>query len=174
MSATLTAKLEERIDDSTLRRVREEVAETDGSHVPSSTAPTPSGWFSRFVEYNVAKRVGQRHLLKLAAHRGRVTEAWRELPERMHLVANQTKLIMELVDDFRSGKYRKIPWRSLAIGAAALLYVASPLDVIPDVLMGLGVLDDIMVAALAARLMRDDLTAYCKFKGYPVEDYFPS
>src|ERR1700755_1958933 len=105
MSATLTAKLEERIDDTTLQRVREEVSEADGG-APHSTAPSPAGWFGRFLEDTVARSVGQRHLLKLAAHRGRVSDAWRELPERMHLVANPTKLIFEVAEDFGRGKYR--------------------------------------------------------------------
>jgi uncharacterized membrane protein YkvA (DUF1232 family) len=174
MSSTLTAKLEERIDDTTRRRVRESIDEDDRGNMPESTALEPKTRLSRFLENAVAKRLGHRHLVKLAANRGRVTAAWRELPDRMHLAANQTKLMMELVDDFRAGTYRKIPWRSLAVGAAAILYVANPADVLPDMLVGLGVLDDIAVAALAARVLRKDLMAYCKFKGYAVEDYFPA
>ncbi|HKU43060.1 MAG TPA: DUF1232 domain-containing protein [Polyangiales bacterium] len=172
MSTTLTANLEERIDDTTLRRVREEVAGHDAQAV--STAATSKGWLSRWFENSIAQRIGQRHLATLAAERGRVTEAWKELPQRMHLVANQTRLMLELVDDFRSGKYRKIPWHSLAIGAAAILYTANPVDVIPDAIVGIGVLDDVLVAALAARVLRNDLRAYCEFKGYRVEDYFPA
>jgi uncharacterized membrane protein YkvA (DUF1232 family) len=174
MTSTLTAKLEERIDDSTIRHVRESIEEDTGGSLPESTAPEPKTRLSRFLENAVAKRLGHRHLLKLAANRGRVTAAWRELPDRMHLAANQTKLMMELVDDFRSGTYRKIPWHSLAVGAAAILYVASPADVLPDMLMGLGLLDDIAVAALAARVLRKDLVTYCEFKGYAVDNYFPA
>jgi uncharacterized membrane protein YkvA (DUF1232 family) len=139
-----------------------------------AAAAAPRGVVARFVEDTLAKRLGQRHLVKLALDGGRVTKAWRELPDRMHLVANQTKLVMELVDDFRSGAYRKIPWLSLAVGAAAVLYAASPADVVPDVIVGLGMLDDIEVAALAVRFLRNDLKAYCEFKGYRVEDYFPA
>lgn len=172
MSATLTANLEERIDDNTLRRVQEQVAAHDAEHLPESTAPLPKQRLSRFLEEHVAKRLGHRHLVKLASERGRVTEAWHELPERMHRVANQTKLMMELIDDYRSGTYRKIPWHSLAVGAAAILYVANPADVLPEALLGIGMLDDIAVAALAARVLRKDLKEYCSFKGYTTSDYF--
>jgi len=171
---TLTAKIEERIDDTTRNRVREEIAHAPQASAPESTAPEPSGVFARFLENSVAKRLGHRELVKLAANRGRVAAAWRALPERMHLVANQTKLMMELVDDFRSGSYRKVPWRSLAVGVAAILYVANPADLLPDVLAGLGVLDDVAVVAFAARVMRSDLVEYCNFKGYSVDEYFPS
>jgi uncharacterized membrane protein YkvA (DUF1232 family) len=173
MSATLTANLEERIDDATRQRVTEQVAVSEAEHLPESTAPLPKTRFSRFLEETVAKRIGHRHLVKLTMERGRVSAAWRELPDRMHMVANQTRLMMELIDDYRAGQYRKIPWHSLAVGAAAILYVANPADVLPEALLGIGLLDDIAVAALAARVLRRDLKAYCEFKGYDVSDYFP-
>ena len=34
----------------------------------SNDAPQPSGRLSRFLETTVAKRLGQRHLVRLAAH----------------------------------------------------------------------------------------------------------
>lgn len=174
MSAPLTASLEERIDNTTLQHVRAEVADANNPKIPESTATLPAGRISRFLEETVAKRFGHRHLVKLAKQRGRVTTAWKELPERMHQVANQTKLMLELVDDFRDGTYRKVPWRSLAVCAAAVLYAASPADVIPDVLVGIGLLDDLAVVAIATRVVRDDLKKYCEFKGYNVDDYFPA
>jgi uncharacterized membrane protein YkvA (DUF1232 family) len=173
MSRPLSAKLEERIDDSTRERILSQVANDSGHSLPEPTVPLSTSKIGRFFEESVAKRLGRRHLVKLAAQRGRVASAWHELPTRMHLVANQTKLMMELIDDYRSGTYRKVPWHTLAIGAAAILYVANPADVLPDVLLGIGVLDDVAVAALAASMMQRDLKAYCKFKGYAVSDYFP-
>jgi len=138
----------------------------------TTDAPLPSGRLSRFLETTVAKRLGHRHLVRLAAHRGQVSAALRELPERMHLTAKQTQLMMELIDDFRTGAYRRVPWHSLAIGTAAILYAASPADVVPDMLVGIGALDNIAVAAIAARVLRKDLKAYCEFKGYAVDYYF--
>jgi uncharacterized membrane protein YkvA (DUF1232 family) len=171
MTSTLTATLEERIDDNTIGRVRENIDHADPGR-PESAVPPPAGWVARLLESALSKRLGQRYLLTLAENRGRVTAAWRDLPDRMHLAANQTKLMMELIDDFRTGTYRKISWRSIAIGAAAILYAANPADVLPDAVAGLGMLDDIAVAALAARMLRQDLTAYCRFKGYAVDEYF--
>ncbi len=138
----------------------------------AADVPLPKGRLARVLENTVAKRLGHRNLIKLALHRGDVKVALRELPQRMHQTAKQTQLIMELVDDFRSGAYRQIPWHSLAIGGAALLYAASPADVLPDALLGIGALDDIVVAAIAARVLRKDLKAYCEFKGYAVGEYF--
>lgn len=164
--STLTANLEERIDTRTRERVQNQVVE---GHGPSAQ---PSGRLSRFFEEMVAKRLGQRHLALLAFKRGRVTEVVRELPDRMHMLSKQMSLVIELVDDFRAGVYRQLPWHSLAVAAGALLYAASPADLLPDVLVGLGMLDDIAVAALAVRALRKDLIKYCEFKGYSKGDYF--
>jgi uncharacterized membrane protein YkvA (DUF1232 family) len=35
-----------------------------------------------------------------------------------------------------------------------------------------GMLDDIAVCAIAARLLRKDLEAYCEFKGYAPDEHF--
>lgn len=176
MTEPLKATLEERTDSATQRRVSEVVRANDATdrELFESTASGASGKLGQFFENTVAKRLGHRALLKLATHRGRVTSAWRELPDRMHLVANQTKLMLELVDDFRSGTYRKIPWRSIAMIAGVILYVASPADVLPDFLVGVGLLDDLALTAFAAKAVRADLEAYCKFKGYSVSEYFAS
>ena len=169
---TLAAKLEERIDENTRRKVRDEVAGTANEADLRSTAPLPSGRLARWLEQVLAQRLGSKELAKLAEHRGEVTAAWRHLPDRMHLVANQTKLMMELVDDFRSGAYRKISWRSMAMVVFSILYVANPADVLPDWITGLGALDDIAVAALTTRMLRGEIRAYCEHKGYDPNQYF--
>jgi uncharacterized membrane protein YkvA (DUF1232 family) len=111
-------------------------------------------------------------LAKLAAKRGNLTEGLREVPERMHLAANQTQLVLELIDDVKSGTYRGIPWRHVAMLSAIALYAVSPADIVPDFIPVLGSLDDVVLMALATRIARDQLRAYCRFKGYRVEQYF--
>jgi uncharacterized membrane protein YkvA (DUF1232 family) len=166
--STLTASLEERIDQATVRHIHDDIEHAEGT----KPAPEPKGRLAGFLEHTVAQRFGQRSLAKLAAHRGSVASAWQELPNKMRLVASQTELMMELVDDFRTGNYRHIPWRSLAVCAGAILYTVSPADLVPDVIVGLGLLDDLAVVAIAARFIRDDLKAYCAFKGYDSSKYF--
>ncbi len=80
--------------------------------------------------------------------------------------------MLELIDDFSSGAYRAVSWRTVAIAAAALLYSVSPSDVFPDVIPVVGAIDDIAVLALAMRFIRRDLEAYCRFKDYDPADYF--
>jgi uncharacterized membrane protein YkvA (DUF1232 family) len=136
-----------------------------------TNVPEPTSWFKTWIE-RLSRRIGQRHLLALAQNRGRIADSLGDVPRRMHQVANQTRLVLELLDDFKDGRYRQIPWRSIVLIAAAVLYSVSPADVIPDYLLGIGLLDDLAVMAVATRLIQNDLRKYCESKGYPVGEYF--
>lgn len=56
-------------------------------------------------------------------------------------------------------RYRVMPWRSLGVLALVLLYVVSPVDIIPDMIPGFGVVDDTAMLVLLVRsLLRDART----------------
>jgi uncharacterized membrane protein YkvA (DUF1232 family) len=74
-------------------------------------------------------------------------------------------LVAGLVGDYASGRYRAVPWRSVAVVAAALAYVLSPLDLIPDLLVPVGWTDDLLVMAIAWSVVKRDLRDYCAWKG---------
>jgi uncharacterized membrane protein YkvA (DUF1232 family) len=151
-------------------RSRKRAAESELEAV-RSTRPAPSGWLMRRVEH-WAERVGKRHLVRLAQERGNLAQAVGDVPTRMRKVAHQTQLALELLDDFRSGHYRDIPWHSAALLSAAVLYVVSPLDVVPDAIPALGQLDEVAVLTVAVRVAEKDLRRYCQFKKRSEADYF--
>lgn len=136
-----------------------------------SEVEPPQTWFARTLE-KFSRNLGHQHLVKLVARRGHVAQSLDDVPKRMHRVANQTRLVLELIDDFVAGRYRRIPWTSMAVLAGAVLYTVSPTDVVPDVVPFLGALDDLAVLAVATRLLRKDLEAYARFKHYSVPAYF--
>lgn len=47
-----------------------------------------------------------------------------------------------LVRAYATGQYREIPWKTALIIVAAIIYFVNPLDMIPDVIPGLGLTDD--------------------------------
>jgi uncharacterized membrane protein YkvA (DUF1232 family) len=118
-----------------------------------------------------SSRLARRNLAILVA-RGNIAETLSDIPEKMHRVARQTALVIELVDDFREGRYRSMPWWAIAVAVSAMAYTVNPVDVIPNAIPFAGVLDDLAVVAVATRVLRKQLVKYCEFKGYPVEDYF--
>jgi uncharacterized membrane protein YkvA (DUF1232 family) len=74
------------------------------------------------------------------------------------------KLLLAAVKDYWHGKYRRIPYWTIAAIVAALLYVLNPLDLIPDFIPGLGQVDDAAVVAACLLLVRQDLHKYRRWK----------
>jgi uncharacterized membrane protein YkvA (DUF1232 family) len=54
---------------------------------------------------------------------------------------------VRLIRAYARGDYRQIPWETLTLIVAAVLYFLMPIDVIPDVLIGFGYVDDVAVIA---------------------------
>ena len=147
------------------RRGSPKVAEVEAAAEPARRA-----WLGRKLD-RISENLGRRYL-ELLGGDGRVSETVRSVPKRMRKVANQTQLVVELIDDVRDGTYRDLPWRSVAIVSAGLLYSVSPADLIPEFVPFIGALDDMVVMAFATRWVERDLRAYCRFKGYSESAYF--
>jgi uncharacterized membrane protein YkvA (DUF1232 family) len=74
------------------------------------------------------------------------------------------KLLFGIVGDYWNGAYREVPWYTIAAIVAALLYVLSPVDMIPDFIPVFGYLDDAAVVAWCLYLVRTDLSIYKEWK----------
>ncbi|KMQ73173.1 YkvA family protein [Marinobacter subterrani] len=74
------------------------------------------------------------------------------------------KLMFSMIRDYWYGNYRSVPWKTIAAIAGALVYVMNPLDVIPDLILGFGFIDDAGVVALCLKLVESDLHRYAAWK----------
>lgn len=83
---------------------------------------------------------------------------------RLNRFSTDIRLMFSLLRDFWNGRYRRVPWKTIAAIAGALLYVLNPLDLIPDVILGFGLLDDASVVALCLKLVESDLHRYAAWK----------
>jgi uncharacterized membrane protein YkvA (DUF1232 family) len=68
--------------------------------------------------------------------------------------------MLRLLKAYYRGDYRDIPWQTMALIVAAIVYFVNPMDLIPDALFGLGFLDDAAVVGYALRSAKDDLDAF--------------
>jgi uncharacterized membrane protein YkvA (DUF1232 family) len=78
-----------------------------------------------------------------------ISRLWSDLP-----------LLVRLLKAWKDGRYRGLSVRTLASLAVALLYVVSPVDLIPDFLPGIGLIDDAVVLAMVLHSMAQDLAAF--------------
>ena len=74
------------------------------------------------------------------------------------------KNMISLVKDFRNGEYRDISWGTIGMIVFAFLYLVSPIDLIPDFIPILGLIDDVLIFRLALSFIRDDLDRYVDWK----------
>ena len=75
------------------------------------------------------------------------------------------RLLRMVLGDYVNGAYRKVPWQAITVCVAAIAYVLSPFDLIPDWLVPVGWTDDLLVLALAWGLVKRELREYCAWKG---------
>ena len=73
------------------------------------------------------------------------------------------QLMWSLLQDYRAGNYTAIPWKFIAAIGFAMIYLVSPLDVIPDFLV-LGFVDDAAVFGLVVSAFQSELKEYKKWK----------
>ena len=64
---------------------------------------------------------------------------------------------LRLIRAYAKGDYRQVPWETVTLVVAAVLYFLMPIDVIPDVLMGLGFVDDVAVIAWVTNTVGPEL-----------------
>lgn len=75
-------------------------------------------------------------------------------------IADQIKLLLGMLNDYRIGSYRKVPVRTILSIAAAVLYLISPIDAIPDFIPVVGMLDDIFIINFVWKQLGKDLMDY--------------
>ncbi|HOX45662.1 MAG TPA: DUF1232 domain-containing protein, partial [Myxococcota bacterium] len=64
----------------------------------------------------------------------------------------------------------ELPWTTI-LAAVGLVYVVSPVDAIPDVLVPIGFVDDAAVMAGAIAALSHDLGIYARKKGLDPTEY---
>jgi uncharacterized membrane protein YkvA (DUF1232 family) len=105
-----------------------------------------------------ALRLAARAVLKARAHRGELRAVWDDL-----------RALVRLVRAWARGRYRRVPWRAIAVASGALLYFVNPFDAVPDFVPALGLVDDASVVALVVASLRGELRRFAAWEGGTVE-----
>ena len=103
---------------------------------------------------DIGNTIGREKKAEGLAKKGFLSQYWQDI-----------KTSFALLKDWYMGNYTKIPFRMVASIAGAMLYLISPLDVVPDWVPFGGLLDDALVLAAIFALSRSDLDAYTIWAG---------
>ena len=94
-----------------------------------------------------------RRLLDEAAHkaqgRGVLAGVWQDV----------TTLIA-LVRAYFDGRYRQVPWKTVASAIGALAYFVMPIDATPDFIPLVGYVDDALVLSVVFKALRVDMERF--------------
>jgi uncharacterized membrane protein YkvA (DUF1232 family) len=74
------------------------------------------------------------------------------------------KEFLELLMAYARGSYRQASWQTLVIIVAAILYFLMPIDVMPDVIPGVGYIDDVAVFAWVVNVVGSELEKFRAWK----------
>lgn len=70
------------------------------------------------------------------------------------------RLLIGMVRDYWSRRYRQVPVGTIGAAVFTLLYVFNPLDLVPDFLPIIGQIDDAALVAACLALLEHDLRTY--------------
>jgi len=73
-------------------------------------------------------------------------------------------LFAEMIRAYQKGEYRQIERKTMLKVVGALVYLVSPIDLIPDFIFGLGLADDIAVITFVAKTVFEELSRFSDWK----------
>jgi uncharacterized membrane protein YkvA (DUF1232 family) len=69
-------------------------------------------------------------------------------------------VIGRLAKAYALGHYRSIPWKAILLITGAVLYFVMPLDLIPDLIPGLGFTDDFGILVAVYQTLNDEVEKF--------------
>lgn len=69
-----------------------------------------------------------------------------------------------LIRAYANGSYRQVTPQALLMIVASVIYFVSPIDLIPDFIIGLGLIDDATILAWTIRACASDLASFIRWE----------
>ena len=89
--------------------------------------------------------------------------AWEKMAKQGKWLADVREAfttMLRLLRAYAKGEYREIPWRSLLMITAAVVYFVMPVDFIPDFIFGIGLMDDVAVIGWTLAAVKADIERF--------------
>ena len=102
---------------------------------------------------------------------GLADRAWQKflyLPGPLSELRETLSACLRLLRAWAGGGYREIPSSSLVSIVAALIYFVAPVDLVPDFILGLGLVDDAALLGWVVSSLRRDLE---RFAAWEIEQH---
>ena len=92
-------------------------------------------------------------ILKAGRHKNSLKEVWDEL-----------SFFFRLLKRWVNGDYKEVPWRTIVLIIAGIIYFVNPIDAIFDVIPFVGYLDDVTVVGIVLNSVRKDIEEFLEWE----------
>lgn len=126
---------------------------------------------SKNVMFDRMLRMAPRMLAKPVALSMMLREGYMKLTEnrgnnsRWAHVSDLMQATVRMVRAYSQGHYKGLSRKTILIGVAVVLYLLSPLDLIPDFLVGIGLLDDLSLMSWFVVQFREEIDKFIAWEG---------
>ena len=103
-----------------------------------------------------------RALTRRAARK--LTSDGTRISDALRAVRDELELLLALLKAWAEGEYRDVSTRTLITIVAGVFYFVVPLDLVPDFIAGLGLLDDAVVISYVVGMVREELVAFATWQ----------
>lgn len=83
---------------------------------------------------------------------------------RLEKILDGLHSLFRLIGAWLRGRYHVVPWRTMVLSIAAVIYFVNPLDIVPDFLPMFGFLDDAGVLAFVLQSIRKDIDRFLEWE----------
>lgn len=102
---------------------------------------------------------GQKVLLLVAKSLNLVEKLEKNMKQFKRFFSN-IRLMGKMLNAYFTGEYKDIPWVTIIKMVGGLIYFLSPIDLIPDVFIGLGFIDDAAVVGWVIASINSDIERF--------------
>jgi uncharacterized membrane protein YkvA (DUF1232 family) len=123
---------------------------------------------------NTFFKIALAQAMRLAGKPGRLLHLVAELVHRLsrmdrkNISANELKerlsILGRLVAAYARGRYRIVPFKTMLTIIAAVLYFLNPFDLVPDAILGIGLMDDLAVLTWVYRSAQQELKKFMQWE----------
>ena len=78
-------------------------------------------------------------------------------------MVTKVKMFLRMIKAYADGEYREVPWKTMLLIMASIIYFVNPFDLIPDFIPGIGLVDDISIVLWVFSSVENDIL---KFEEY--------
>lgn len=75
-------------------------------------------------------------------------------------LTQKIKLFILMIQSYLKGEYREVPFKSILLIFAGLIYFVNPFDLVGDFIPGIGYIDDISIIYWILRSVEEDVLRY--------------